>query len=158
VVSVPAQRSPDAASLAGVVQPQITEEQLERTDRHVRGFAAASNPSISGDEAHAAYEAADDEWSSNVVLVERVLTDRQAALRAIGRPEAAEDQRPVVLYRITGDFVLRGMSQPKGSPEVTGRFAYVAVDPTTGEGVDMGMGNAELRIEDAGPVTVVFPR
>jgi len=146
------QMSPAATSSS------LSADQLSASDLHVMKFASASNPNIPDDQAQAAFDSAKD-WPANVTQVERVVTDRSAALAATGSKDAVTDAAgTVVAYKLTRQFILRGISQPEGSKPITGKFAYIIVDPATSQGLDVSAGIADYDLGQAGQVTVIFPR
>lgn len=55
-------------------------------------------------------------WPLNVTRVEAISTTRSVALAAIGTPQAViGDDRPVVLFQMTGQFALGAYPHPPGS-------------------------------------------
>jgi len=136
----------------------VVADQLSASDLHVMRFASASNPNIRDDQAQVAFDSA-KAWPANVTQVERVVTDRSAALAATGSKDAVTDATGIVVaYKLVGRFILRGISQPAGSKPIAGKFAYIIVDPATSQGLDVSAGNADYDLAQAGQVAVIFPR
>jgi len=130
-----------ASRLTRPERPSVTAAQTALAESVARSEAVSSVPGPTGQPlsvASAQADVAPGDWPANVDTVSFVPTTRRSAMAFVD-DSGTNDDREVLVVRLTGRFSLATTGPPGSSHVATGTEFTVVVDAVTGEVLDTGL-------------------